>query len=84
MFGDEQKESITFTSAPFKSETEITGHIVVTLNVSVSANNDDIDSMPSDMDLFLSLRHLSKEGGKEIGYTGSMGGAVPVTIDLVA
>ena len=67
---------LTFTSAPFDSETEITGHIVAHLNVSVSRGR--WESSPSDMDLFLTLRHLSSSG-EEICYTGSAGEPVPVT-----
>lgn len=67
---------LNFTSAPFESETEITGHIVAHLNVSVS--RDRWGSSPSDLDLFISLRHLSPSG-EEISYTGSTGEPVPVT-----
>ncbi|KAF9888940.1 hypothetical protein FE257_008109 [Aspergillus nanangensis] len=72
----ESPDIITFCSAPFENETEITGHIVVHLNVSVS--RDRWGSAPSDLDLFLSLRHISPSGD-EIVYTGSTGEAVPVT-----
>lgn len=69
-------ELLNFVSAPFESETEITGHIVVRLNVSVS--RDRWGNFPSDMDLFISLRHISPSG-EEVSYTGSSGQAVPVT-----
>lgn len=72
----ELPELIKFCSAPFEKETEITGHIVVHLIVSVS--RDRWGSSPSDLDLFLSLRHIAPSGD-EIVYTGSTGEAVPVT-----
>lgn len=67
---------LTFISSPFDSETEITGHIVARLNVSVS--RDRWGNTPSDLDLFISLRHLAPSG-EEINYTGSSGDPVPVT-----
>ncbi|ETI20136.1 hypothetical protein G647_08170 [Cladophialophora carrionii CBS 160.54] len=63
------------THSPF-DETEFTGHIVAHLNVSVSAVDPNIT--PSDIDLFLTVRHLNPEG-KEILYTGTVGDPVPVT-----
>ncbi|GLA50104.1 hypothetical protein AnigIFM63604_006126 [Aspergillus niger] len=68
---------VSFTSAPFDSEQEITGHIVVRLNVSVSRHHWQSTS-PSDIDLFLSLRHLSSSGN-EVAYTGTTGEPAPVT-----
>lgn len=77
-FGSEHsRELITFTSSPFKSETEITGHIVVHLNVSISRQRWQATT-PSDMDLFLSLRHISASG-EEIFYTGTTGEPAPIT-----
>ncbi|KAE8140004.1 Alpha/Beta hydrolase protein [Aspergillus pseudotamarii] len=69
-------DMVTFQSAPFEKETEITGHIVAHLNVSVS--RDQWGNSPSDLDLFLSLRHISPSGD-EVSYTGSTGDPVPVT-----
>lgn len=71
---------IQFTTAPFETETEITGHIVARLNVSVSqfAGVADKPGEKRDIDLFLTLRHISPEG-KEVFYTGSSGDNVPVT-----
>lgn len=70
------QDILTFTSAAFDSETEVTGHIVAHLNVSIS--RDRWGGSPSDLDLFLTLRHLSPSG-EEIFYTGSAGEPVPVT-----
>lgn len=67
---------IQFTSRPFEAETEITGHVVARLNVSVT--QDPKGSTPRDIDLFLTLRHLSPEG-KEIFYTGTAGDPVPLS-----
>lgn len=76
-FGDDDSpQSVSFSSAPFESETEITGHIVCHLSVSMSRNQ--YGSTPSDIDLFLSLRHISASG-EEIFYTGTTGEAAPVT-----
>lgn len=74
--GDIQKpEVLTFATAAFSSRKEITGHIVAHLNVSVSAAG---DTSPSDMDIFLTLRHFDT-AGDEIFYTGTTGDPVPVT-----
>ncbi|KAJ6086149.1 hypothetical protein N7486_010430 [Penicillium sp. IBT 16267x] len=68
-------ESISFQSPPFQSETEVTGHIVAHLNVSVS--KDPWGPVPSDIDIFITLRHFSASE-KEIFYTGTVGDAAPV------
>jgi predicted acyl esterase len=68
---------VQFTSEPFTKDTEFTGHIVAHLNVSVSAEDDSTTS-PSDLDLFITVRHLDKNG-KEIFYTGTVGDPVPVS-----
>lgn len=64
-----------FKTAPFDVELEITGHIVAHLNVSVSPHAD--GPTPSDIDLFITLRHLAASG-KEIFYTGTAGDPVPL------
>lgn len=68
--------SVSFMSAPFESGTEITGHIVVHLNI--STRREHYGTLPTDIDLFLSLRHISASG-EEIFYTGTQGEAAPVT-----
>lgn len=68
---------VQFTTQPFEKETEITGHIVTHLCVSASSTPG-TDGVPSDIDLFVTLRHLSPEG-KEIFYTGTAGDPVPLT-----
>ncbi|EFX03475.1 acyl esterase [Grosmannia clavigera kw1407] len=67
---------IQFRTEPFAVETEITGYVTAHLCVSVSADAGGIT--PSDIDLFLTLRHISA-AGKEVFYTGTAGDAVPLT-----
>ncbi|KAK4097285.1 alpha/beta-hydrolase [Parathielavia hyrcaniae] len=70
---------LQFTTPPFPAETEITGHIVAHLCVSVSPDPaSPSPTVPSDMDLFLTLRHLGPDGN-EIFYTGTAGDPVPLT-----
>ncbi|EGP86986.1 unnamed protein product [Zymoseptoria tritici ST99CH_1A5] len=69
---------VQFTTPPFPSETEITGHIVAHLSVSASQASPGQATTPSDIDLFLTLRHISPSG-KEIFYTGTAGDPVPLT-----
>ncbi|KAK3994512.1 cocaine esterase [Cladorrhinum sp. PSN332] len=72
----EKPQAVTFTSRPFDKETEITGHIVAHLNVSVTPDRG--GPTPCDIDLFLTLRHLGQDG-KEVFYTGTSGDPVPLT-----
>ncbi|KAF4962160.1 hypothetical protein FSARC_9734 [Fusarium sarcochroum] len=72
----ENPELLQFSTSPFDSETEITGHIVAHLNVSVSP--DPSGPTPSDIDLFVTLRHYDPSG-QEVFYTGTAGDPVPVT-----
>lgn len=66
---------IQFTTPPMVEETEITGHIVAHLNVSMSPYVN--GTVPIDIDLFLTLRHISP-AGKEVFYTGTAGDGVPL------
>ncbi|KAK3378387.1 X-Pro dipeptidyl-peptidase C-terminal non-catalytic domain-containing protein [Podospora didyma] len=70
----ENPQVVQFTSAPFAHETEITGHIVAHLNVSVTPENPENEI---DIDLFLTLRHIDS-AGEEIFYTGTAGDPVPL------
>jgi predicted acyl esterase len=72
-----QPEFLQFTTEPFERETEFTGHIMVHLNVSASVLPE-TKVPPSDLDLFITLRHLDTES-QEIYYTGTVGDPVPVT-----
>lgn len=68
---------LQFTSPPFEAETEITGHVVAHLNISVSP--DPAGPTPSDIDLFLTLRYIGPNDGNEVFYTGTAGDPVPLT-----
>ncbi|KAK4942428.1 hypothetical protein LTR10_017875 [Elasticomyces elasticus] len=70
-----EPQLIQFTTPPVKEETEITGHIVAHLNVSMSPYLG--KTVPTDIDLFLTLRHISP-AGKEVFYTGTAGDGVPL------
>ncbi|KAK0384826.1 hypothetical protein NLU13_7304 [Sarocladium strictum] len=67
---------VQFVTEPFEKETEITGHVVFHATVSVTALPK--GATPSDIDLFVTLRHISPEG-KEVFYTGTAGDPVPLT-----
>lgn len=70
----EKPSLVQFTTAGFDKETEITGHIVARLNVSVTPEH---QSEENDMDLFLTLRYISPDG-TEVHYTGTAGDPVPL------
>lgn len=70
-----QPQVVQFTTPPVEKETEITGHIVAHLNVSMNAYIG--GTLPTDIDLFLTLRHISP-AGKEVFYTGTAGDPVPL------
>lgn len=70
------QQKVTFSTKPFEKEVEFTGHVVAHLNVSASPG-DASDLPPSEIDLFLTLRHLNSRGD-EILYTGSDGDGVPI------
>lgn len=70
-------ELVQFETKPFAKETEITGNVVARLNVSVTPYSHS-DVIPSDIDLFVTLRHISP-AGKEVFYTGTAGDPVPLT-----
>ena len=53
------KGDITFHSPPFTTKTEVTGHPVARMNVALSARN---GSAPSEIDLFVTLRHFDTDG----------------------
>ena len=71
----DKAELVQFTTAPMQSETEVTGHVVAHLNVSVTSTIPGIS--PSEIDLFVTLRHISVQG-KEVFYTGTAGNPVPL------
>ena len=73
----QEQQLISFRTAPFETETEITGHVTAHLNLSAT-NSESSEAAPSDLDVFVTLRHLGPDG-KEIHYTGAAGDAVPLT-----
>ncbi|KLP14629.1 putative hydrolase, CocE/NonD family [Fusarium fujikuroi] len=72
----EKPEVVQFSTPAFEAETEITGHVVAHLNVSVSP--DPSGPTPSDIDLFVTLRRFDPSG-QEVFYTGTAGDPVPLT-----
>lgn len=72
----ENPQLVQFKTEPFETETEITGHVVAHLCVSASKLSNQTTE-PSDIDIFLTLRHISPEG-KEVFYTGTAGDPVPL------
>jgi predicted acyl esterase len=72
----DEPQLLQFSTAPVEHETEITGHIVA--HLSVSATPEQRGPTPSDIDLFVTLRHISPEGN-EVFYTGTAGDPVPLT-----
>lgn len=69
-------QQVSFTTAPFEKETEINGYVTAHLNVSATGNIPGIS--PSEIDLFITLRHISPQGN-EVFYTGTAGDNVPLT-----
>ncbi|KAL9094465.1 MAG: hypothetical protein Q9165_003315 [Trypethelium subeluteriae] len=67
---------LQFSTPPFTNRAEFTGHITAHLHVSLAADPPS-PTTPSDLDLFLTLRHLSPDG-KEVFYTGTAGDPVPL------
>lgn len=74
--GINEQHKLQFKTSPVEQEVEFTGHIVAHLNVSASAL-ESTSSSPSEIDLFLTLRHLDVNEN-EVSYTGADGDAVPV------
>jgi len=72
----ENPKAVQFTSPPFEEDTEITGHVVAHLNVSVTPDTLSI-SPEKDIDVFVTLRYLSPSG-EEVFYTGTAGDPVPL------
>lgn len=70
----QEPQALQFTSAPFEEETEITGHVLAHLNLSLTPEEAEGEK---DIDVFLTLRHIGPEG-KEIFYTGTAGDPIPL------
>ncbi|KPI35908.1 uncharacterized protein AB675_10406 [Cyphellophora attinorum] len=69
--------SVSFSTAPFDNEIEITGHSVLHLRVSVSGVLQ--NPCPADIDIFATLRHFTADG-EQVFYTGTTGQPVAVTV----
>ena len=67
----ENQQLVQFKTPAFEKETEITGHVVVHLNVSITP---EVVSDDKDIDLFLTLRYIDPTGRKsttlELQVTG--------------
>ena len=74
--GIKEQHKLQFRTQPVERAIEYTGHIVAHINVSATAA-DPKSSPPSEMDLFVTVRHLNKHE-KEVSYTGADGDSVPV------
>lgn len=72
----DKPEAIQFTTPAFEKETEITGHIVAHLNVSMIPE-DAASKAEKDIDIFLTLRYLAPTG-QEVHYTGTAGDPIPL------
>ncbi|KAI0131924.1 Alpha/Beta hydrolase protein [Xylariales sp. AK1849] len=66
--------SVQFKTAPFEKVIEITGHPTLRISLSLSSRD---DSAPTEMDVFVTLRHRNAKGD-EVFYTGTSGDATPV------
>ena len=71
-------QGFNFQTDPFTEETEITGHIVAHLNVSMTPEVLDDTELEKDIDIFLTLRYIDPSG-KEVLFTGTAGDGVPLT-----
>jgi len=71
----EKPQLVQFTTRAFEQETEITGHVVAHLNVSVTPDPD--GPTTKDIDLFVTLRYISPSG-EEVNYTGTAGDPIPL------
>ncbi|KAI0412952.1 acyl esterase [Xylaria grammica] len=67
---------VQFSTPPFEQETEITGNVLAHLCVSATPMR--AGPTPSDIDLFITLRHIGSDGN-EVFYTGTAGDPVPLT-----
>ncbi|KIW24667.1 uncharacterized protein PV07_10369 [Cladophialophora immunda] len=68
-------QAVNFSTDRLQAETEVTGYIVAHLNVSVTPLPG--GTIPTDIDLFLTLRHFAADG-TEVYYTGITGEPVPL------
>ena len=69
---------IQFTTPAFEKDTEITGHVVAHLNLSMTPEDANNVQSSVDIDVFVTLRYLGPTG-EEVHYTGTAGDPVPLT-----
>ncbi|KNB01365.1 hypothetical protein FOXG_04629 [Fusarium oxysporum f. sp. lycopersici 4287] len=67
---EDPSQVLSFRSAPFSNVLEITGHLVA--NINISASKEAWLPPPTDIDVFVTVRHYNKDG-KEVCYTDSTG-----------
>ncbi|PNY26270.1 Uncharacterized protein TCAP_03796 [Tolypocladium capitatum] len=68
------KGGVTFVTPALGKDMEVTGHPMLRLSISAE---EDQGSVPSELDIFATLRHIDQEGN-EVFYTGAVGDPVPV------
>lgn len=73
----ESPQLVQFTTPAFEEETEITGHVMAHLNVSMTVGSYSA-SAERDIDLFVTLRYIDPSG-REVHYTGTAGDPIPLT-----
>lgn len=74
----DNQQLIQFETPAFDAETEVTGHLLAHVNVSLDKGTGPASSVGErDIDVFVTLRHISP-AGNEVYYTGSSGDNVPL------
>ena len=70
---------VQFSTPEFEEETEITGHVIARLSISMTSDSGArSDGKDRDIDVFVTIRHIDVSG-QEVYYTGTAGDAVPLT-----
>jgi predicted acyl esterase len=72
----QKPEFVQFSTALIEKDTEITGHIVARLSISVTPESPEPED-DKDIDLFLTLRYIAPSGD-EVHYTGTAGDPIPL------
>lgn len=72
-------QSVQFSTPKFEEETEITGHVVARLSISMTSGiTAKLGFQGKDIDVFVTLRYIDPSG-QEVHYTGTAGDAIPLT-----
>lgn len=70
---------VQFSTPAFEEETEITGHVVARLSISMTSDIPVTSgSQGKDIDVFVTLRYIDPSG-QEVYYTGTAGDPIPLT-----